>query len=189
MRINNLFNTPYPKQTRSTSQQVNTFANTLNQANATAKSAQTDTYSMPTKIMMPKENTLFFNKTGNYSYAENSTEENPIILVEGYDAQGNRFETKVKVNEVNPYNATEIEMTALGVHTGKIKGLESMFGAMPLHRKPMGMNERANFIELFAKNITDQKTIGQHQNADKLRSNMEFYMEFWKGKNKFPGNY
>ena len=45
--------------------------------------------------------------------AENHSEDNPVFLVRGTDSNGKPFETEININNVNPRNASFIEMMAL----------------------------------------------------------------------------
>lgn len=49
-------------------------------------------------------------------YDESSTEEDPVIRVWGQDSKGNKFDRKIHVNQIDPSNASTVEMVALGEH-------------------------------------------------------------------------
>ncbi len=184
MRVNNPATTNYQRQTSPTTQRSDTFSQ-LFQSKTTNTSARTDSYSMPTNILIPTKDTLYSNKTGNYRYDKDSTDENPIMLVEGYDDKGQKFEKRIHVNKVNPYSATEQEMTALGVHLGKVKDMTSRFdGGMPLDYPNLRMNERVDFIAIFSKNISDQTKLNNTNRASMLRSSMEQYINFYNNKDR-----
>jgi len=51
-------------------------------------------------------------------WSENTTEDNPIMLVKGTDVDGRQFEVEVAVNNVNPKNASIIELFALNGYYG-----------------------------------------------------------------------
>lgn len=53
----------------------------------------------------------FMNATVNWS--ENSTADNPIMLVTGVDVDGHSFVAEVAINNINPRSASVIEMFAL----------------------------------------------------------------------------
>ena len=53
----------------------------------------------------------FMNASVNWSV--NSTEDNPIMLVRGTDVDGSQFEVEVAINNINPRNASVIELFAL----------------------------------------------------------------------------
>ena len=40
-------------------------------------------------------------------YADDSTDENPVVLAKGVDENGKEFEQRIYINDVNPSNATE----------------------------------------------------------------------------------
>ena len=43
-------------------------------------------------------------------YADDSTDENPVVLAKGVDENGKEFEQRIYINDVNPSNATVVEM-------------------------------------------------------------------------------
>ena len=49
-------------------------------------------------------------------YADDSTDENPVVLAKGVDENGKEFEQRIYINDVNPSNATVVEMRALEAH-------------------------------------------------------------------------
>jgi hypothetical protein len=51
--------------------------------------------------------------TANILWSDNSTPDNPEVIVRGVNADGSDFEVKVNINEVDPRNATKIELFAL----------------------------------------------------------------------------
>ncbi len=61
-------------------------------------------------------------------YAENSTEDDPIVIAKGVDENGDEFEKTIHINRVNPKSATVVEMRALEAHTGvkKLGGFTSL---------------------------------------------------------------
>ena len=52
-------------------------------------------------------------------YDESSTDEDPVILVWGQDSKGNKFEKKIHVNDIDPKNASTVEIEALNAHLGE----------------------------------------------------------------------
>ena len=49
-------------------------------------------------------------------YADDSTDENPVVLAKGVDENGKEFEQGIYINDVDPSNATVVEMRALEAH-------------------------------------------------------------------------
>ena len=49
-------------------------------------------------------------------YADGSTEENPVIFARTIDANGREMEQTFSLNDIDPHNATYLEMLALQVH-------------------------------------------------------------------------
>jgi len=58
------------------------------------------------------------NQALNFSvyYSENHSSDNPVYVVKGKNIDGTRFETEVNVNDVDPRNASVVEMQALLAH-------------------------------------------------------------------------
>lgn len=82
-------------------------------------------------------------------YAENSTEEKPMIEAKGVDENGQEFEQVIDINNINPGYATIVEMRALEAYLGVEK--QAGFSSLPLSCGDMGLQERKNFIEMFKK--------------------------------------
>ena len=49
-------------------------------------------------------------------YEDDSTDENPVVLAKGVDENGKEFEQRIYINDVDPSNATVVEMRALEAH-------------------------------------------------------------------------
>jgi len=49
-------------------------------------------------------------------YSDKHSSDNPVYVVKGKNADGTRFETKINVNDVDPRNASFVEMLALQAH-------------------------------------------------------------------------
>ena len=52
-------------------------------------------------------------------YDTSSTDADPVIYAWGKNADGSEYQQKIHVNQINPKNATAIEMIALHAHQGK----------------------------------------------------------------------
>ena len=53
-------------------------------------------------------------------YADDSTDENPVVLAKGVDENGKEFEQRIYINDVDPSNATVVEMRALLIVIGAL---------------------------------------------------------------------
>lgn len=51
------------------------------------------------------------------NYAEDSTDENPIVIAKGNDEYGQQFEERIYINDIDLNNASYLEMAALAAHT------------------------------------------------------------------------
>lgn len=136
--------------------------------------------SRPKRVYLQTEDMLFSggNGTGlsyHIKYAEGSTEENPIVVANGIDENGAEFEQIIKINDINPQNATIIEMRALEAYfdVDKKGGLTSL----PLSTGNLGLHDRKNFIDIFRKEISDMYLLRQNQVAQFYSQNMNKYLD------------
>lgn len=59
------------------------------------------------------------------NYAEQSTEADPILIAEGKDYDGREFKQEIHLNDIDPDNASYVEMAALKAHL-KLPGVSPM---------------------------------------------------------------
>ena len=94
-------------------------------------------------------------------YADDSTDENPVVLAKGVDENGKEFGQRIYINDVNPSNATVVEMRALEAHYKVEK--QGGFTSLPLEAGNMGLNDRRDFIAMFKKSIEDLNKLGSQE--------------------------
>ncbi len=113
-------------------------------------------------------------------YAEDSTEDDPTVIAKGVDENGNEFEQTIHINNINPRNASLVEMTALESYMGVDKngGLTSL----PPETGMMGLHDRTNFMDMFQKQISDMKLLSQKKAAAYYQYSMQAYWEFMNKK-------
>ena len=110
-------------------------------------------------------------------YAEGSTEDDPTVFAKGIDENGNEFEQPIHINKINPKCATLVEMRALEAHLGVNK--RGGFSSLPLGGTgEMGLNDRADFMDLFEKAISDFIKLNEHRAAAYYRYSMQMYWDF-----------
>lgn len=109
-------------------------------------------------------------------YAPDSTAEDPIVTAKGVDENGNAFERTIHINKINPKNATLVEMRALEAYLGVDKngGLSSL----PPDCGQMGLNDRANFMDMFRKQIRDMGILKERQLVSYYQYSMQMYQDF-----------
>ncbi|RAZ54750.1 hypothetical protein DK853_45885, partial [Klebsiella oxytoca] len=73
-------------------------------------------------------------------YAEESTEENPVVIAKGVDENGKEFEQKININDINLRNASFVEMSALEAHCNVDRG--NSLTSFPQETGRMGLNDR-----------------------------------------------
>lgn len=121
-----------------------------------------------TTVFMKTDDMLYSGANGTglsfyIKYAEGSTEDDPTVIAKGIDENGDEFEQTIHINKVNPKCATVVEMRALEAHLGVDKngGLSSL----PPGTGEMGLHDRADFMDLFQKQINDMRRLGQQKLA------------------------
>ena len=115
-------------------------------------------------------------------YADDSTADDPTIIAKGVDENGNEFEKTIHINEVNPSSATVVEMRALEAHMG-VKKLGG-FTSLPMEAGTMKLNDRANFMDMFQKQISDMKLLSQKKVAAYYQYSMQTYWDFINRKHR-----
>ena len=113
-------------------------------------------------------------------YAEGSTEDDPTVIAKGVDENGNEFEQTIHINKINPKCATVVEMRALEAHLGVDKngGLSSL----PPETGEMGLHDRADFMDMFQKQISDMRLLGQQKLVAYYQYSMQTYWDFMNRK-------
>ncbi|MDE7479055.1 MAG: hypothetical protein K2M91_14135 [Lachnospiraceae bacterium] len=113
-------------------------------------------------------------------YAENSTEDDPTVVAKGVDENGKEFEQTIHINKINPRNASLVEMTALESYmdVDKNGGLTSL----PMGTGEMGLHDRANFMDMFQKQISDMNLLNQRKAAAYYQYSMQAYWDFMNRK-------
>ena len=114
-------------------------------------------------------------------YAENSTEEDPIVVAKGIDENGDEFEQTIHINKINPKCATYVEMHALEAHLGVEK--RGGYSSLPIGGTgEMGLHDRADFMNLFEKAISDFIKLNEHRAAAYYRYSMKADWDFMSRK-------
>ena len=113
-------------------------------------------------------------------YAEGSTEDDPTVIAKGVDENGNEFEQTIHINKINPKCATVVEMRALEAHLGVDKngGLSSL----PPETGEMGLHDMADFMDMFQKQISDMRLLGQQKLVAYYQYSMQAYWDFMNRK-------
>ena len=111
-------------------------------------------------------------------YAEESTEEDPVVIAKGVDENGQEFEQTIHINKISPHHATLVEMHALEAHVGVDKngGLSSLPLAPDLGN--MGLNDRRDFINMFRNTISDMTLLKQREAVAYYQYSMQMYEDF-----------
>lgn len=112
-------------------------------------------------------------------YAEGSTEENPLVKAKGVDENGKEFEQTISINNIDPRNATIVELQALASHYGsgeRILGLSSL----PLEIRNAGLTDRVDIFGAFEKGIKDYQTVGRYDLEELYKKNYNVYLDLFE---------
>ena len=113
-------------------------------------------------------------------YAEGSTEDDPTVIAKGVDENGNEFEQTIHINKINPKCATVVEMRALEAHLGVDKN--GGISSLPPETGEMGLHDRADFMDMFQKQISDMRLLGQQKLVAYYQYSMQAYWDFMNRK-------
>ena len=107
-------------------------------------------------------------------YAEESTEDNPVVIAKGVDENGKEFEEKININDINLRNASYVEMSALEAYYNVDKG--NSLSSFPQETGCMGLNDRCDLISSFEKDIQDMNKLGRYDLQMFYMRNMNTYL-------------
>ena len=114
---------------------------------------------------------------------DNMLDENPVVLAKGVDENGKEFEQRIYINDVNPSNATVVEMRALEAHYKVEK--QGGFTSLPLEAGNMGLNDRRDFIAMFKKSIEDLNKLGRFDLSLLWTKSMDTYLNLPNANSKY----
>lgn len=131
------------------------------------------------KVYLKTDDMLFSGGNGTglsfyIKYAEESTEDNPVVIAKGVDENGKEFEEKININDINLRNAYYVEMSALEAYYNVDKG--NSLSSFPQETGCMGLNDRCDFISSFEKVIQDMNKLGRYDLQMFYMLNMNTYL-------------
>ncbi len=131
------------------------------------------------KVYLKTDDMLFSGGNGTglsfyIKYAEESTEDNPVVIAKGVDENGKEFEEKININDINLRNASYVEMSALEAYYNVDKG--NSLSSFPQETGCMGLNDRCDFISSFEKVIQDMNKLGRYDLQMFYMRNMNTYL-------------
>ena len=131
------------------------------------------------KVYLKTDDMLFSGGNGTglsfyIKYAEESTEDNPVVIAKGVDENGKEFEEKSNINDINLRNASYVEMSALEAYYNVDKG--NSLSSFPQETGCMGLNDRCDFISSFEKVIQDMNKLGRYDLQMFYMRNMNTYL-------------
>ena len=131
------------------------------------------------KVYLKTDDMLFSGGNGTglsfyIKYAEESTEDNPVVIAKGVDENGKEFEEKININDINLRNASYVEMSALEAYYNVDKG--TSLSSFPQETGCMGLNDRCDLISSFEKVIQDMNKLGRYDLQMFYMRNMNTYL-------------
>ena len=131
------------------------------------------------KVYLKTDDMLFSGGNGTglsfyIKYAEESTEDNPVVIAKGVDENGKEFEEKININDINLRNASYVEMSALDAYYNVDKG--NSLSYFPQETGCMGLNDRCDLISSFEKVIQDMNKLGRYDLQMFYMRNMNTYL-------------
>ena len=113
-------------------------------------------------------------------YAEESTTDDPVIYAKGVDEKGNEFEQTVSVNNIDPSNATYVEMRALEAHNHVYYGIMKM-SSLPLESGQMALHDRRNFFDMYKEGIKNFNTLKRYDLSAVYEQCYQSYLDIAAG--------
>jgi len=148
------------------------------QNNSKTYAAENEAFSQTSvKVYLKTDDMLFSGGTGlsfYIKYAEESTEDNPVVIAKGVDENGKEFEEKININDINLRNASYVEMSALEAYYNVDRG--NSLSSFPQETGCMGLNDRCDLISSFEKVIQDMNKLGRYDLQMFYMRNMNTYL-------------
>ena len=137
------------------------------------------------KVYLKTDDMLFSGGNGTglsfyIKYAEESTEDNPVVIAKGIDENGKEFEEKININDIDLRNASYVEMSALEAYYDVDRG--NGLSSFPEETGHMGLNERCDLISSFEKVIQDMNKLGKYDLQMFYMRNMNTYLNLERQK-------
>ena len=137
------------------------------------------------KVYLKTDDMLFSGGNGTglsfyIKYAEESTDDNPVVIAKGIDENGKEFEEKININDIDLRNASYVEMSALEAYYDVDRG--NSLSSFPQETGHMGLNERCDLISSFEKVIQDMNKLGKYDLQMFYMRNMNTYLNLERQK-------
>ncbi len=157
------------------------------------------------RIKLFTEDTIAGGGAGTVSYdlkyAENSTDENPIIIATGWEDNGfgDEFNITININDIDPRNITAIELQALNSHiyakypegtliaNSQFESLSSGNAVLDMGEGPtanMGLHDRFDYIASLESDLAHYKEHGNipelATTTIKISNSLDAFLKFEK---------
>ena len=95
--------------------------------------------------------------------ADNYSEDNPVYVLKGLDADGNAFEQEVDASKINPNSCSYNELMILNVETGHTSPSDYLHSVATRDKSGTGsFSETSNYMEYAKEVMNDMKTVGDY---------------------------
>ena len=160
----------------------NNMRNVFGQSEISGKSSSTPSGNYHGTLKMGYLHSEFSPVSGqelHMKYDESSTDEDPVMYVEGRDMRGNTFTRKIHLKDVDAENATPAEMTALRVHLAQQGDKQvALSSAIPLKAlsSHQDVNTAMDFKQYYEDWASSLEGAGFKNNADLYINELERYL-------------
>lgn len=142
-------------------------------------------------VRLPGENCIYAGGDGAgqsayVEYADNSTEDDPIVKITGRSLSGD-FNQTVHINDIDPNNATYPELCALLAHmreTGDYQQKSGLLRPVPLDVEGGDYSKRQNFSSKIQNSINHNQQYGNTSMALSGNQLLSVYEKFLDRKSK-----
>mgnify|MGYP000632920927 CR=1 FL=1 len=100
------------------------------------------------------------------------------------DENGKEFEQRIYINDVDPSNATVVEMRALEAQLQSRRSRE-VLRLCRLKLVNMGLNDRRDFISMFKECIEDLNKLGRFDLSLLWTKSMDAYLDLTSANSKY----
>ncbi|MCI7040801.1 MAG: hypothetical protein MR992_01530, partial [Lachnospiraceae bacterium] len=101
-------------------------------------------------------------ETVNIYRSDSYTEDNPIYVIKGLDADGNAYEQEVDANKINPNKCSFNELMVLNVETGHASPKDYLHAvAVRENAGTHSYSQTSDYISHIESVMKDMKTLGQ----------------------------
>lgn len=117
---------------------------------------------------------MFWRRPGaeyRFFHAAESTDENPVLVARGVDADGKFFEEKIDISQIDLYHTTHLEINALSLVSPDHSLLST-----PSITDEWGLLERADFMTEYQEDLRARRRLNLKQEAAWMQEDLDFML-------------